>query len=155
MKCPNGQLPHHSTYWWTQSQHLGISLQGIPWYCYQDQIYLLVRPDSSGQGHYGGKFLTSLNAVSGAGQLDGSKWGGITGQQIMRSCIKAYEKNGNQNGWNRANPLGDPSSLDNIIQWGTSAAGVWPFPVCSQNEALNNYQNWLDGKGMSKHFPCD
>lgn len=155
MKCPNGQLPQHSPYWWSQSQHLGITLDGIPWYCHQDQVYLMLRPDSAGQSHFGGGYMTSPNSLSGVTQLDGKTWGGITTDHIMQSCITAYEKNGNQNGWKRADPLGDPSSLTDIVQWGTAAAGVWPFPVCSLNEALNNYGNWLDGKGQSKNFPCD
>lgn len=149
--CSNGQLPSRTKYWWYN--YLGLPLDNFPWYCHDNLVYFLATPKTLPGGGWHASKAGYIAPLPGATQLDGKTWGPLSTDDIMLSCLRAYTQNGNQNGWSRANPQ-HSTALDAIIQHGTAAAGVWPFPVCSSNEAINNW--YMMQRGVwSKNFPCN
>lgn len=153
MGCPNGQLPSDPSGSWV-IEMMG-SIDSFPWYCYEDRVYILATPIPTqvvaGPGHWSSGYIGKL---PGASELDGTTWGPLSADDIVLSCLRAYTQNGNKNGWPRANPQ-DPTTLDTIIQHGTAAAGVWSFPICGANEALDNMRKWKTFGETSKHYPCN
>lgn len=147
LKCHQGQPPAHISILQSDWQGSGMP----PWYCYHDRLYLLGTPTQS--NYFRGRYYSTFTDLPGADKLNGKTWGQISKDDIMLSCLRAYTANGDQNGWARANPQ-DPTTLDAIIQHGTAAAGVWPFPVCGMGEAGNNWVTWKETGQMSKNFPC-
>lgn len=150
--CPNGKLPSLPPQFW------GYDLPGqfpdAPQYCYNDRIYLLGTPEPVQSWDHNVEMSARFASLPGASELNGKTWGPISTDDIMLSCLRAYTQNGNKNGWSRANPQ-HSTTLDAIIQHGTAAAGVWPFPVCPLSEAISNMIKAKKSDEWSEHFPCD
>jgi hypothetical protein len=45
--------------------------------------------------------------------------------------------------------------LSDIIDMEIHAPGLVWLPVCGGDEAHNNWENNLNGKGKSAHYPCN
>ena len=90
-----------------------------------------------------------------------TKLSSLIGRQIltMLRCLRAvssFNANGQKNGW----PLIDASNddqLNDIFNNGIRAVGVVQIPVCTADEAFNNWSRIgrISGGGLSDHFPCN
>lgn len=72
------------------------------------------------------------------------------------SAVNSFRANGQKNGW----PLIDASNddqLNDIFDNGVRAVGVVQIPVCTADEAFNNWSKIakISGGGLSEHFPCN
>ena len=72
------------------------------------------------------------------------------------SAVNSFNANGQKNGW----PLIDASNddqLNDIFDNGIRAVGVVQIPVCTADEAFNNWDRIgrISGGGLSDHFPCN
>lgn len=153
-QCVNGKPP-------AQGDHL-VNTFPNTWFCHQGRLYFFVATYKTGRFNKRITRVTPPNFMpvgtfyepAAVEQLDGKKWGKITINDIILSCLRAYEANGSQNGWTKANPT-NYQTLNDIIHHGVAAAGVWPFPVCGAAEADRNWATYKRRGVMSKHYPCD
>lgn len=148
---PFDQLPHDLSCW---DNFLGAPWDGSIWYRYGNEIYILGTPKYQNAGVHRAYWTSYFSVLTGADQLDGKNWGPISTDDIMLSCLAAYTQNGYQNGWARANPQ-DSTTLDDIIQHGIAAPGVWPFPICGMDEMTNNALAYKQEGEVSKNYLCD
>ncbi|KFX86992.1 hypothetical protein V490_08662 [Pseudogymnoascus sp. VKM F-3557] len=76
--------------------------------------------------------------------------------QFIAGAVAGYKANGNKNGWDVADPS-NSKAADDVFDFGIRAPGVVRIPVCSEEEAFNNWSKYdnCTNTGMSKNYPCN
>lgn len=86
--------------------------------------------------------------------LDGSKWGGVTLEQIVASSVAGWKNNNQKNGYPRP-------SMDDIIgkfgkeNFDLSTAGFFNFPICTGRYAGPIEDKIKRGDRNDPSWPCD
>ncbi|KAL4920791.1 hypothetical protein BDW62DRAFT_208888 [Aspergillus aurantiobrunneus] len=133
------------------------------WQCIDDKAYYLVGADNKngwkcdpdwtceGSGFY---------PLHGAGELDGTNWGGITYQDIIKGSVNTWTTNQKENKGDESVDVGDGETLSKIIDDDLIAPGVFHHPVCGGKEAFNNWKDFSEGisgagLGSTPNWPCN
>jgi hypothetical protein len=96
-----------------------------------------------------------LQGPPGIATLDGTKYGGLTVEDLLQSSLSGFRSNGNANGWGPVD-LTSSAAVGDVADNGVKAAGVFSAPFCSLNEALQNLLSVVrDHKAQSKNWPCN
>ncbi|KAJ5579715.1 uncharacterized protein N7459_005700 [Penicillium hispanicum] len=112
-------------------------------YCYNNHVYYLVNAKSAYSSvHNCGSDNwcqpTVFYGLPGADQLDGKTWGSIKWENVVNGSLNGWSQNDQRNGWSTVNVDGS-DGLDTILDQGITAPGVFNIPVCSAEEAWNNW----------------
>ncbi|CAI7608393.1 unnamed protein product [Penicillium viridicatum] len=122
--------------------------------CVNNHLYFLVYPDGPSSDSCpaeGSCTDKSFSLPTGADDLDGSNWGGVTVSEIVTGSVNTYVANGNKNGGKIADP-GDSTTLDNLYDQDITTAGYIRLPVCSGDTAFWNWQEYSDR--TLAYWPC-
>ncbi|KPM45713.1 hypothetical protein AK830_g824 [Neonectria ditissima] len=93
-------------------------------------------------------------APPGVDELDGTKWGGVTQEDIVVAAYNTWFANGRTNA--KRPEESDITNDDMILsESNIRAAGLVWFPVCSTEEAHNNWGRFARGYGKSDNYPCN
>ncbi|KAF7557807.1 hypothetical protein G7Z17_g467 [Cylindrodendrum hubeiense] len=93
----------------------------------------------------------------GLGELDGTKWGGVTEEDIVMAAYNTWNTNGrvNNNRPEESDTSASSETLKQIAELDIRGAGISWLPVCNPHEAHDNWQNAINGGERSAHFPCN
>lgn len=130
--------------------------------CVDGRSYYLVYPDGDSETchceHYDGGPCqkvcvdSKFSAPPGLDSLDGTVFGGITKEDLIKGSVRTYIQNGKTNGGGFADPT-NGGTIDNLMDVDVTTPGFMRLPVCSPERA---YQSWdTTGKGSSDNYPCD
>lgn len=78
----------------------------------------------------------------------------LTDGELYRS-VNSFNANNKQNGGTTQTNPSDPTFLSAVQDSGIQAPGVVNIPVCSAEEATNNWNVVSNGGKKSKHYPCN
>ncbi|OIW33289.1 hypothetical protein CONLIGDRAFT_711208 [Coniochaeta ligniaria NRRL 30616] len=96
-----------------------------------------------------------VQGPTGIGNVDGTKFGGLTMEDLLISSLKAFRNNGNKNGWSAVDPKNQAVVAD-VADSGVQAAGVFSAPFCSYVEAMTNFKNTVAyNEPRSANWPCN
>ncbi|KAH7160512.1 hypothetical protein B0J13DRAFT_644218 [Dactylonectria estremocensis] len=97
-----------------------------------------------------------FEAPPGVGELDGTKWGGVTEEDIVMAAYNTWNTNGrtNINRPEEADIGASSEVLKQIAEVDIRGAGLNWLPVCNPNEAHDNWQKATNGGDRSAHYPC-
>ncbi|KAL4911734.1 hypothetical protein BDW62DRAFT_207151 [Aspergillus aurantiobrunneus] len=162
--CEDGEPPElEDKYRYTfPSTKEGGGATGYGW-CLENKAYYLVGADKK-KGwdcNSGGScFEPGFYDPDGISELDGSKWGGITWQNIINGSLNTWADNNYQNGGQLVENPSDASVLARIVDDGVSTPGVFRIPVCGADEARKRWVKYSDGHkgegpGTTANWPCD
>ncbi|KAL4899490.1 hypothetical protein BDW74DRAFT_171529 [Aspergillus multicolor] len=88
----------------------------------------------------------------GLDALDGTRFGGISKENLVTGSVNTWVDNGEENGAGSADPE-DRMTASNMIDVDVTTAGFMRIPVCSAERA---FQSWdTTDKGSSDNYPCD
>jgi hypothetical protein len=93
----------------------------------------------------------TFSAPPGLDTLDGSRWGGLTIDQLITGSVRSYEANGNANGGPITDPT-DDASLDDLMNVDITTPGFIRIPVCSSDIAYNAWN--LESDHTVANWPC-
>jgi hypothetical protein len=84
--------------------------------------------------------------------LDGSIFGGITKDDLVKGAVRTYVQNGNKNGGSAADPAND-GTFDDLTNVDITTPSYIMIPLCIAERA---FQSWdtID-RGSSDNYPCD
>ncbi|KAF7556019.1 hypothetical protein G7Z17_g1692 [Cylindrodendrum hubeiense] len=129
--------------------------------CYDGKLYYLVEPKGdSSKCHcvYTGNHCdrtcvnSKFSAPPGLDSLDGTSFGGITTDDLIKGSVRTYIKNGKKNGGGFSDPT-NGGTLKELANADVTTPGYMRIPVCSPERA---YQSWDTAKaGSSANYPCD
>ncbi|KAF7544468.1 hypothetical protein G7Z17_g9921 [Cylindrodendrum hubeiense] len=92
----------------------------------------------------------------GLGELDGTKWGGVTEEDIVVAAYNTWVANGRTNGARpETTDFANEDMLSRLSESDIRAAGLVWFPVCNTAEAHNNWGRKAQSYGQSEHYPCN
>lgn len=93
-----------------------------------------------------------FSAPPGLDSLGGNNFGGITKNDLIKSSVRTWIKNGKENGDFFADPTNE-GTIDNLMHVDVTTPGFMRIPVCSPERA---FQSWDTAKpGSSKYYPGD
>ncbi|KAH6848434.1 hypothetical protein B0I37DRAFT_432719 [Chaetomium sp. MPI-CAGE-AT-0009] len=133
--------------------------------CFEGRKYYLVHPDGDARpcecerttdmGPY--QTVCRDNKFSmptGADALgDPNRFGGVSLEDLVIGSVRTWRKNGKVNGGGAADPVGDGTAREDMLDQGIRAAGFVRLPVCNGDRA---FQSWeTSSKGSSDNYPCD
>ncbi|KAI9688659.1 MAG: hypothetical protein M1822_001016 [Bathelium mastoideum] len=128
------------------------------WVCVNNGLYYLL--GATGQSRnclvsrYGTECYNNVySALPGVDQLNNPQFGGITLQDLVIGSVNSYNASGNKNGGKAADPS-DASTLSDLYDNSVRTAGVIQIPVCTVDEARNNWNTWSSGGQKSANYPC-
>ncbi|KAK7403454.1 hypothetical protein QQX98_010775 [Neonectria punicea] len=81
-------------------------------------------------------------------ELDGTKWGGVTQDDIV---VAAYNKHLRP----EESDITSDEMISRLSESNMRAAGLVGFSVCSTEEAHNNWGRFAQGYGKSDNYPCN
>lgn len=84
--------------------------------------------------------------------LDGSIFGGITKEDLIKGSVRTYLQNGGRSGGSSPDPM-NSGTMDDLLKVDVTTPGYIRLPVCSPERA---YQSWdTSGSYSSANHPCD
>ncbi|KAL4745304.1 hypothetical protein BDW72DRAFT_211523 [Aspergillus terricola var. indicus] len=119
--------------------------------CYNDKLYYIADPD--GEPYFCSESTCIDNKFSmlpGVDSLDGTAFGGITVQDIIKGSVRTYEANGNQNGGAVPDPE-DKATLESLFDQDITTPGFIRLPVCDPDMA---FKAWEQGYTTEENYPC-
>ncbi|KAF2160903.1 glycoside hydrolase family 18 protein, partial [Zasmidium cellare ATCC 36951] len=124
--------------------------------CYNNEIYYLVYYDTMDlQGESGDPPDDTFEPAPGSSDLDGTIWGTVTVDDIVKGAVRTYQQNGNENGGAVADPT-HPGTLADLQNVDITTPGFIRIPVCSSGEAQNavspHYSNRINASDPNN--PC-
>ncbi|KAL2675732.1 hypothetical protein Neosp_011923 [[Neocosmospora] mangrovei] len=130
--------------------------------CYDGRRYYLVYPKDDSEECSCSYIHThcettcrnnKLSALPGLESLDGTLFGGITKEDLIKGSVRTYNKNGKKNVETDWDPTSDDSTFRDLIDVDITTPGLVRLPVCSPERA---FQSWdATSKGSSPSYPCD
>ncbi|KAF4464677.1 Glucan endo-13-alpha-glucosidase agn1 [Fusarium albosuccineum] len=138
-----------------------------PGWCFSDDkgfdevFYLLGATGNEGcvnEDLFTGFKCRDFNKLPGIGELDGTKWGGVKEEDLAVAAFNTWWHRNGQTNADRPDEETDLNAnqlLDDLIAIDIRAPGLVWLPVCDSDEAHTNWENKLNGKGRSAHFPCN
>ncbi|ERS96164.1 hypothetical protein HMPREF1624_07700 [Sporothrix schenckii ATCC 58251] len=136
------------------SQYVDDSIQKQAMGCIDNHLYFLVYPDGPSSDSCpadGSCYDNSFSLPDGVDQMDGTKWGGVTVNDLIQGSVNTFKANGNKNGGKTAS-LGDDTTLNNLYDQDITTAGYIRLPVCSGDTAFWNWEEYSDRTLES--WPC-
>lgn len=124
--------------------------------CVNGKLYYLVYPkgDATTGCNTGSPFDNCVNnkftAPPGLDALDGSRFGGVTRDDLITGSVRTYVQNGNANGGAATDPA-NSGSLSDLMDADITTPGFIRLPVCSAEEAWNA---WNTADKSSPNWPC-
>lgn len=125
--------------------------------CYNGNQYYVVYPSGSSRNCVDGELGASCSDNSfstppGLSTLDGTRFGGVTLDDLIAGSLKTYAQNGNQNGGAATDPTND-GSVDDLINVDVTTPGFIRLPVCSGFVA---FTAWDDAAitSTTANYPC-
>ena len=86
--------------------------------------------------------------------LNGTAWGGLTGQNVVGAAVNTWSKNGNQN----SNTPADPTDFDTLKSLSTGditqIPGLVQIPVCTFKQAADTATNDKTNAAGNPFWPC-
>jgi hypothetical protein len=131
--------------------------------CVDDKLYYLASPEGDARvckcevlGDKGACQTIckdqKFSAPKGLDSLDGSEFGGITTEDLIKGAVRTYLQNGQKNGAKVADSS-DQGTIDDLLDVDITTPGYIRIPVCSPERA---FQSWdTTDKGSSDNYPCD
>ncbi|KAJ4197154.1 hypothetical protein NW767_009046 [Fusarium falciforme] len=130
--------------------------------CYEGRRYYLVYPKGDSEECSCSYIHThcertcknnKFSAPPGLDSLDGTLFGGITKEDLIKGSVRTYNKNGKKNVAGDWDPTGDDSTFRDLLDVDITTPGLVRLPVCSPERA---FQSWdTASKGSSPSYPCD
>ncbi|KAJ4259837.1 hypothetical protein NW757_001787 [Fusarium falciforme] len=130
--------------------------------CYEGRRYYLVYPKGDSEEFSCSYIHThcertcknnKFSAPPGLDSLDGTLFGGITKEDLIKGSVRTYNKNGKKNVAGDWDPTGDDSTFRDLLDVDITTPGLVRLPVCSPERA---FQSWdTASKGSSPSYPCD
>ncbi len=73
----------------------------------------------------------------------------------ITSAVESFKANGNKNGWGSID-MTNGDAVNAIVENGLRAPGVSQLPVCTPQEAFNNWANHgRIGHSDPRNYPCN
>ncbi|KAJ5146492.1 uncharacterized protein N7515_001056 [Penicillium bovifimosum] len=93
-----------------------------------------------------------FSPLPGLSYLNGTSYGGISKDDLIKGSVRTWIKNGKENGGKTPDPT-DEETIDNMMNADVTTPGYVRIPVCSPERA---YKSWDTTKaGSSANYPCD
>lgn len=120
----------------------------------EDRLYYLARVEGDSQTCVDGCADNKFSRPPGVDSLDGTNFGGVTVEDLIKGSVRTYKANGGKNG---ADHYADPekqATIDDLVdRVDITTPGFVRLPVCSPARA---WQSWdTSKKGSSANYPCD
>ncbi|KAM0544350.1 hypothetical protein ACHAPJ_011886 [Fusarium lateritium] len=128
---------------------------------YDEVIYLvgaIGKDNCVNEDLFTGFKCRDFSRLPGAKELDGTKWGGVTEEDITNAAFNTWWYKNVQTNKKRPDEetnINADSMMDDLINVDIQAAGLVWLPVCSGDEAHKNWEDSLNGKGKTDNFPCN
>ncbi|TPX08096.1 uncharacterized protein E0L32_010163 [Thyridium curvatum] len=122
-------------------------------YCFEGNMYYLVRVEGNAQDcGEGGCLDRMFSTPPGLDSLDGTNFGGVTKEILIKGSVRTYIQNGKKNGGGGAD-VGNRGTINDLLDVDVTTPGFIRLPVCSPERA---FQSWdTSSLGSSPNFPCD
>ncbi|EPE06554.1 glycoside hydrolase family 18 protein [Ophiostoma piceae UAMH 11346] len=132
--------------------------------CIDDKLYLLGYPkggyDDHCNAHGDGCDPTKFKLPPGYDALDGSAWGGVTLENLIKASVISYRANGNKNGGalpdftseDTVDSILDSIDGDSTLPAYLTTPGVVRLPVCSPDYAIAQWKRF--GDSSLENYPC-
>ncbi|KAL2127503.1 hypothetical protein VTI74DRAFT_10626 [Chaetomium olivicolor] len=147
------------------SKYVSDDTAGKTAVCFEGRKYYLVHPDGDARPCECERTTdmgpcqtvcrdNKFSMPTGADALgDPSRFGGVSLEDLVIGSVRTWRKNGKVNGGEAADPVGDGTAREDLLDQGIRAAGFVRLPVCSGDRA---FQSWdTSSKGSSDNYPCD
>jgi len=119
----------------------------VSWACFDNRLYYIASPFENSQSCLLENVCVPLpfRIPHGVGALDGTNFGRVTREDIVRGSVRTFRANGNRN---KAPPeglpaLGDRNVLDGVYANDIAAPHFIRLPVCGPQEAWDNWDRYL------------
>ncbi|KAL6351859.1 hypothetical protein LRP88_14669 [Fusarium phalaenopsidis] len=153
-KCSDGGRPDHvpgdAPSWWFSDDN------GF------DEVFYLLgaqgKDNCVNEDLFTGFKCRDFTRLPGIKELDGFKWGGVTEEDITTAAFNTWWYKNEQTNNPRPDEETDINAndmLSDIIDMEIRAPGLVWLPICGGDEAHSNWENNLNGKGKSAHYPCN
>ncbi|PGH14086.1 hypothetical protein AJ80_06090 [Polytolypa hystricis UAMH7299] len=97
----------------------------------------------------------TFSAPPGLDALDGESLGEVTRVDLVHGAVASYKNNNNKNGWKAPDPS-TKEAFDRFWKDNIRAPGYVQLPVCSAEEAWNNWRKKTSNKDFTTdNYPCN